>query len=126
LDPIFWTVPYRIGLKEGTGLGKHWRMTMLDKYRDDIVSLCQRCKVQELYVFGSLLREQDFTQDSDVDLAAVFDQSEVSGSFDRYMDFKMSLEKLLGHPVDLVSLKNTRNRVFLQELNATKELIYAA
>jgi predicted nucleotidyltransferase len=101
-------------------------MTMLDKDRDDIVSLCQRCKVQELYVFGSLLREQDFTQDSDVDLAAVFDQSEISGSFDRYMDFKMSLEKLLGHPVDLVSLKNTRNRVFLQELNATKELVYAA
>ena len=99
---------------------------MLDRYRDDIVALCQRCKVKELYVFGSLLRGKEFTQDSDVDLAAVFDQSEVSGSFDRYMDFKMSLEQLFGHPVDLVSLKNTRNRVFLQELNSTKELVYAA
>mgnify|MGYP001566154278 CR=1 FL=1 len=101
-------------------------MLLIDKYRDDIAQLCRIYGVKKLYVFGSVLNDSDFTAESDIDLAVVFDRSEIKGSFDRYMDFKFSLEALLGRPVDLVSLGCPRNTCFLRELNAAKELIYAA
>lgn len=91
-----------------------------------IAELCKQHGVQELYVFGSVISQNDFTENSDVDLAVLFDYSNVEGSFDRYMSFKDALEKLFGRPVDLVSLKAVRNKYFVDELDKTKELLYAA
>ncbi|MDA1087048.1 MAG: nucleotidyltransferase domain-containing protein [Verrucomicrobia bacterium] len=101
-------------------------MNCIDKHRSEIAALCRQYNVRELYVFGSILRRDDFGPGSDIDLAVIFDRVEISGSFDQYMDFKTAMEKLLGRPIDLVSLRNARNRVFLQSVNATKELVYAA
>ena len=81
--------------------------------------------MKELYVFGSVLRE-DFGQQSDVDMAVVFSRTGVAGSFDQYFDFKADLEQLLGRPVDLVCAAGVRNSIFRRELYETKRLIYAA
>jgi len=99
-------------------------MSRADKTKEQIVKLCERHRVRELYVFGSVLRE-DFGQDSDIDMAVVFSRATVAGSFDQYFDFKADLEQLLGRPVDLVCLTSVRNSVFRRELDETKRLIYA-
>ncbi len=100
-------------------------MSIVDQTREQIVGLCKKHGVKELYVFGSVLRE-DFGQRSDIDMAVVFSRAGVAGSFDQYFDFKMELEQLLGRPVDLVCAASIRNSVFRQELDETKRLIYAA
>ncbi|HSV99042.1 MAG TPA: nucleotidyltransferase domain-containing protein [Sedimentisphaerales bacterium] len=100
-------------------------MNIVDETREQIIGLCEKYAVKELYVFGSVLRE-DFRPDSDIDMAVVFSRSGVAGSFDRYFDFKTELEQLLGRSVDLVCAAGIRNNVFRQELDETKRLIYAA
>lgn len=101
-------------------------MRILEKYKDEIVGLCRQYNVRELYVFGSILEDSRFSDASDIDFAVEFDQSEIRGSFDRYMDFKLAMETLLGRCVDVVSLKSARNQVFLRNVHATKEIVYAA
>jgi len=101
-------------------------MQSLDQYKDAIASLCRQYRVRKLYVFGSFVRGEDVAPGSDIDLAVIFDRTEVEGSFDRYMELKSALEILFGRSVDLVGLNNLRNRFFVQELDRTKELVYAA
>ncbi|OHB62456.1 MAG: hypothetical protein A2Y76_06995 [Planctomycetes bacterium RBG_13_60_9] len=100
-------------------------MNVVEQVREQITQLCEKYGVKELYLFGSALRE-DFGPQSDVDMAVVFSRAGIAGSFDQYFDFKMELEQLLGRPVDLVCIGGIRNRVFRQELDQTKRLIYAA
>lgn len=100
-------------------------MGIVDKNTEKISSLCRKHSVKELYVFGSVLRE-DFGSDSDIDLAVVFSRKGVAGSFDQYFNFKTELEQLLQRPVDLVCAASVRNSIFQRELDETKRLIYAA
>ena len=99
-------------------------MNVLDETREQIVHLCEKYGVKELYVFGSVVRE-DFGEQSDIDLAVVFSRTAVAGSFDQYFDFKSELEQSLGRPVDLVCDASVRNSIFRRELDETKRLIYA-
>lgn len=100
-------------------------MSIIDETKEQVSELCEKHGVKELYVFGSVLRE-DFGRHSDIDMAVVFSRSGVAGSFDQYFDFKAELEQLLGRTVDLVCAASVRNSVFRQELDETKRLIYAA
>jgi len=100
-------------------------METIDEKAEQIAGLCRKYSVIELSLFGSALRD-DFGPDSDIDLAVVFSQNGVEGSFDRYFDFKAELEQLLGCPVDLLCTANVRNSVLRRELDQTKRLIYAA
>jgi len=100
-------------------------MGIVDNKAEEIRLLCSKYSVKELYVFGSALRE-DYSPNSDIDLAVVFSRKGVAGSFDQYFDFKAELELLFGRPIDLVCADGVRNSVFRRELDQTKRLIYAA
>ena len=101
-------------------------MNVIQQKADPLAKICAQYGVQEMYAFGSVLIEDEFTSDSDIDLAVVFNRQQIKGSFDQYMEFKAALENLFGRPVDLVSLKQARNKVFLRELHRTKRQVYAA
>jgi tetratricopeptide (TPR) repeat protein len=105
--------------------GKEDIVSVVDEVREQVVQLCEKYRVKELYLFGSALRD-DFGPQSDVDMAAVFSRDGIACSFDQYFDFKTALEHLLGRPVDLVCIGSVRNSVFQRELDETKRLIYAA
>lgn len=92
---------------------------------ETIRELCIKHRVAELYLFGSAVRG-DFSDQSDVDFAVRFNRDGYSGSFDQYFDFKAALEMELSRSVDLICLPAVRNRVFQQQLEATKDLVYAA
>lgn len=100
-------------------------MSVVDETREQIIEICEKYGVKELYVFGSAVRE-DFGRQSDIDMVVVFSRKGVTGSFDQYFDFKAEMERLLGRPVDLVCAGSVRNSVFRRELDETKRLIYAA
>jgi predicted nucleotidyltransferase len=68
--------------------------------RDRLVAICRRYGIQELALFGSVLRD-DFTPDSDVDLlCTLLPTSSARGM--EWIRLMLALEDLLGRPVDLV------------------------
>ena len=100
-------------------------MSILDDNKDQVARLCSQYGVKELYLFGSALRD-DFGQNSDIDLAAVFLRNGFAGSFDQYFNFKAELELLLKRPVDIVCPSSIRNSILKREIEETQRLIYAA
>lgn len=98
-------------------------MELIDKNIDSIRSLCDRHKVRELYLFGSIVTDR-FSDSSDIDILIQFGNITVDQYFDNYMDFKDELEKLLGRPIDIVENQAIRNPIFRRIVDRDKKLIY--
>ena len=92
---------------------------------DSIAALCEQHGVARLDVFGSILRD-DFSADSDIDLLVVFNRDKQTNAFNQYFDFKEALEALLRREVDLVCANAIRNPYFKQEVDQTRQPLYAA
>lgn len=67
---------------------------------DKLEAFCQRRRIIELFVFGSVLRD-DFRSDSDLDVLVDFVPDIRVSLFD-LADMEIELESLLGRRVDLV------------------------
>ncbi len=91
-----------------------------------VQNICKTHYVRELYVFGSASRNE-MKEDSDVDfLYTMQDDVPEMEYADNFFDMLWSLETLLGKKVDMVPEKYLKNRIFIQEVNATKQIIYKA
>ncbi len=88
-----------------------------------ISELCHKFHVRRLFVFGSILTDR-FNDDSDVDFIVDFDRSKIKDIFETFFDFQFSLEALLGRRVDLIEEDAISKPYFLNEVRATKKLIY--
>ncbi len=88
-----------------------------------ISELCNKFHVRRLFVFGSILTDR-FNDDSDVDFIVDFDRSKIKDIFETFFDFQFSLEALLGRRVDLIEEDAISKPHFLNEVRATKKLIY--
>lgn len=94
--------------------------------RDNISKLfilCQKHKVGNLFVFGSVLTDK-FNADSDVDFVVNFEGVDLNEYADNYFDFKNSLQVLFNRPIDLVEDKSIQNPVFRRVVDRTKQLVY--
>jgi len=69
----------------------------------ELESFCEKNKIKQLAVFGSVFSEE-FNEYSDIDMLYLFNES-VSFSFFDVVRMKTELEKLLNHPVDFISRK---------------------
>ena len=89
-----------------------------------IAEFCQKWKIVEFAVFGSVLRE-DFRPDSDVDVLVTFAPG--SGiSFDNRVDMLDELRAIVGRDVDLVEKNSIRNPFRRYSILQNKEVLYAA
>ncbi len=100
-------------------------MKLIDDNRERIYELCDSHKVEELYLFGSVLKD-NFIDSSDVDILVQFSNQELDEYFDNYMDFKEKLELLFNRPVDLVENQSIRNPIFRNVVDIEKQLFYVA
>jgi uncharacterized protein len=98
-------------------------MNIVEKNIIELIDLCKRHKVKELYIFGSVLTDK-FNKHSDIDLLVQFENIDVLMYFDNYMDFKEKLESLLGRPVDLLENQAIRNPIFRTVVDHNKKLVY--
>jgi predicted nucleotidyltransferase len=98
-------------------------MTLIEKNIDMLRNLCNKYKVKELYIFGSILN-QKFNDESDVDFLVQFENVDILNYFDNYMDFKEKLENLFDKPVDLLENQAIRNPIFRRVLDRNKKLVY--
>ena len=98
-------------------------MEQIDFYRGKLIALCEHHKVQQFYLFGSILGAR-FNESSDVDVLVQFGEIDLMEYFDNYMDFKEKLEELFQRPVDLVENQAIRNPIFRKVVDREKVLVY--
>ncbi len=92
----------------------------MEKIRD----FCQRWKIVEFPLFGSVLRD-DFRPDSDVDVLLRFEENAGWSLYD-IVDMKDELKTIFGREVDVVEKEAIRNPYRRRTLLADQEVLYAA
>lgn len=89
--------------------------------QDEIEVFCQRWKVSELALFGSVLRD-DFRPDSDIDVLVEFEAGHVPGLI-RMGGLEIEMSSIVGRKVDLRTPAEL-SRYFRQEVMDGAEPIY--
>jgi len=91
---------------------------------DRIVAFCEKWKVSELSLFGSVLRE-DFGPESDVDVLVSF-MPGASYGIDEHVAMVGELREMFGREVDLVRDGSLKNPFRRHEILSTRRVIHAA
>lgn len=92
-----------------------------------ILEWCDRWKVREFYLFGSVLRDDFCPNSSDIDVMVTF-APEAKWGFE-FVSMKRELETLFARKVDLLtkrSIEESHNWIRRKEILGTAKLIYAA
>jgi predicted nucleotidyltransferase len=92
--------------------------------KEKIKTFCQKWKVKELSLFGSVLTDE-FRPDSDVDVLVVFDDDAGWSLFD-FVDIQDELKAMFGREVDLVEKRALRNPFRKHHILNHHEVIYGA
>ncbi|MBA3663789.1 MAG: nucleotidyltransferase domain-containing protein [Bacteroidetes bacterium] len=88
-----------------------------------IKDICQKHRVKELYVFGSVTTEK-FNAESDIDFLYIMNDVPLEKAADNFFGLLWEFEGLLQRKIDMVPYANMRNRIFIEEVNNTKQLLY--
>lgn len=96
----------------------------IDIPSDALSTFCQKWHVDELALFGSVLRD-DFRPDSDVDVLVTFHDGAPWTVWD-WADMKEELRAIFGRNVDLVEKRALRNPYRRRAILAEHRVIYAA
>jgi predicted nucleotidyltransferase len=95
---------------------------------DNILSLRELCKkydVKTLYLFGSVCSDK-FNSDSDIDILISFKDISVEKYTDNYFELHYKLEELFNRKIDLLTESSLSNPFFIESIEETKQLLYAA
>jgi hypothetical protein len=95
--------------------------------KDEIEAFCRRWKINELAVFGSILRD-DFRRESDVDVLVTF-APDVSWRFDDMLEMRQQLQQIFGRPVDVVEkrlVESSANYIRRKRILENSRAIYVA
>lgn len=99
---------------------------ILHEKREAIAALCRKYGVVRMDVFGSAVRDDYRSGESDVDLLADFGDQDPFQLIDAYFGLLDELRALLGTDVDLVMSDAIKNRYIRAEIERTKQMLYAA
>jgi hypothetical protein len=100
-------------------------MNLLLQYQEELIRLCQEHEVRSLHLFGSQAKG-NANETSDIDLLVAFKDLPIDRYTDHYFELHEKLEKLFGRPIDLVTVNMLGNPYFIQSVESTKQLLYAA
>jgi hypothetical protein len=95
--------------------------------QNKIVNFCQRWKINEFALFGSVLRN-DFGPDSDLDVLVTFAHEADWSLFD-HVRMQEELNQLLNRKIDLLSrraVEQSHNEPRRREILNTAQVIYVA
>jgi predicted nucleotidyltransferase len=99
---------------------------LVDKHRKDLTRICREFRVRTLEIFGSAAGEQYDETASDLDFLVDFMPWETTNAADRYFGLRSALADLFERHVDLVMVKALKNPFFIESVNATRVVLYAA
>src|SRR5215470_8832729 len=99
---------------------------LIEAKRGELAQVCAQYHVRRLELFGSATGER-FNQDtSDLDLLVEFHALSPREHADAFFGLMEDLQQMFGRPVDLVERRAIRNPYFLQAVEQTRTLLYAA
>jgi predicted nucleotidyltransferase len=93
---------------------------------DALKSFCQRWRITELALFGSVLTDQ-FNEESDVDVLVTF-EPDVAHSFKHLVIIQEELEAIYGRPVDLLTkqaIQDSPNYIRRKTILDSAKVVYA-
>lgn len=99
---------------------------IITNHQRELLALCERFGVRRLEVFGSAAGERFDPSHSDLDFLVDFRPAPPGELADRYFGLLEALEALFGRPVDLVMTAAIKNPYFLQGIEPSRTLLYAA
>ena len=95
--------------------------------REAVADFCRRWDITQLWLFGSVLRD-DFGPESDVDVLVTYGPDARLSLFAHH-DMQAELAAVFGHPVDVMSRKSieqSANWIRRRAILESAELYYAA
>jgi predicted nucleotidyltransferase len=99
---------------------------IVTQHSAELADLCRRYRVQRLELFGSAANDRFDPATSDLDFLVEFQPLAAGEHADAYFGLRESLETLFARPVDLVMTSAIRNRYFLEAIEPTRTLMFAA
>ena len=99
---------------------------LLQDNRDHLSRLCARHKVAKLEAFGSAARGAFVPGQSDLDFLVVFQPCTPEEHADRYLSLLADLQDLFECEIDLVETGALRNPYFIEAIESSRTLVYAA
>jgi predicted nucleotidyltransferase len=99
---------------------------MIANLKIELEALCKRFGVHRLEIFGSAAGERFDDSRSDLDFLVDFAPASPAEMADRYFGLLEALESLFGRPIDLVMTAAIKNPYFLQGIQTSRKLLYAA
>jgi predicted nucleotidyltransferase len=99
---------------------------IIEENKQKLIELCKKYNVQFMYVFGSASSE-DFNESSDIDILISFKKDiSIEKYTDSYFELRDKLEELFNRKVDLITENSLSNPYFIESVEETKRLLYAA
>ena len=99
--------------------------SLIESKLDDLKLLCETYDVKTLYVFGSACTDK-FNESSDIDILVSFKDISIEKYTDNYFELHYRLSELFGRKIDLLTENSLSNPYFIDSIEETKELLYAA
>ena len=100
-------------------------LDLIASKKKEIQLLCEKYEIKTMYVFGSACTGH-FDESSDVDILISFKNIPFDRYTDNYFELHYQLEELLGRKVDLITENSLSNPFFIESIEETKQLLYAA
>ena len=97
----------------------------INTYLPMIISLFEKHKIKDAYLFGSAITDKFDEEKSDVDFLVNFiDGIDPLEKGELLWSLRFSLEDNLNRPIDLVTETSLKNPYFIEELNEKRIKIY--
>lgn len=98
---------------------------MIQNNIKELQRLCKEYDIKTMHVFGSATT-CDFNDASDIDILISFKEIPFDRYTDNYFELYEKLEGLFNRKVDLLTERSLTNPYFIQSVEKTKQLLYAA
>ena len=101
-------------------------ISAITENREALEALCRRFRVRRLEVFGSATSAEFDPASSDLDFLVEFEELEPETYADTYFGLLEALSSLFQRKVDLVMPSAVKNPYFLESIERSRTLLYAA
>jgi predicted nucleotidyltransferase len=102
-------------------------IALVEQNLDAVKKLCRQYRVRRLELIGSSMTAEEFdAQKSDIDFLVEFGPLKQGEYADTYFGLLESLESLFNRHVDLVMVRAVKNPYFLESINKSRKVLYAA
>jgi predicted nucleotidyltransferase len=92
---------------------------------EKLKQICKELDVKTMYIFGSACTDK-FTETSDIDILISFKDISIEKYTDNYFELHYKLEALFKRKIDLLTENSLSNPYFIESIEETKQLLYAA